>query len=91
MGLKETESNRVSIAVGSVIDHRVVNVLEPYDVYKKLKPQRRNVLKEWSVAPSIFNIKTRGLAHCLHWMKLSQYEQYVVYFHGSMALSDDRL
>ena len=28
-------------------------------------------LKEWSLAPSIFNIKARGLAHCLHWIKLS--------------------
>ena len=27
-------------------------------------------LKEWSLAPSIFNIKAQGLAHCLHWIKL---------------------
>ena len=37
IGLKETESNRVLIAVGIVIDHTVVNVLEPYDVNKKFK------------------------------------------------------
>ena len=38
---------------------------------KEKKPRQRNFLKELSVAPSIFNIKARGLAHCLHWMKLS--------------------
>ena len=32
------------------------------------------------VAPSIFNIKARGLAHCLHWMKLNYYEVYEVHF-----------
>ena len=37
IGLNETESNRVLIVVGIVIDHTVVNVLEPYDVNKKLK------------------------------------------------------
>ena len=27
--------------------------------------------QEWAVAPSIFNIKVRELAHCLYWLKLS--------------------
>ena len=35
------------------------------------KTRRQNFLRELSLAPSIFNIKARGLAHCLHWMKLS--------------------
>ena len=26
----------------------------------------RFIRQEWSVAPSIFNIKARGLAHCLY-------------------------
>ena len=46
---------------------------------------------EWSVAPSILNIKERGLANCTSWVKLSQYEPYGVYFNGSMALSNDHL
>ena len=32
---------------------------------------------EWSVAPSIFNIKARGLAHCLLWVKLGLEDAYV--------------
>ena len=46
--------------------------------------------QEWSVAPSIFNIKARGLAHCLRWKKLSGDEVYWLYFNGSMTLSDGR-
>ena len=38
--------------------------------------------QEWSVAPSIFNIKARGLAHCVLWVKLSLYEVYDVLFHA---------
>ena len=37
---------------------------------KNKKPRRQFFLKEWSLALSIFNIKARGMAHCLHWMKL---------------------
>ena len=33
---------------------------------------------EWSVAQSILNIKARGLAHCLLWMKLGQEDPYGV-------------
>ena len=40
----------------------------------KKKPRRQNFLEEWSLAPSIFNIKARGLAHCLHWIKLSNHD-----------------
>ena len=40
----------------------------------------KKFLKEWSRAPSIFNIEAQGLAHCLYWMKLSHNEVYWVYF-----------
>ena len=49
----------------------------------------RFIRQEWTVAPSIFNIKAPELAHCLLWMKLGLVEVYQIYFHGSMALSDD--
>ena len=42
--------------------------------------------QKWSVAPSIFNILEQGLGHCILWVKL----MYVLYFYGSMALSDGR-
>jgi len=35
---------------------------------------------EWSLAPSIFNIKAQGLTHCLYWMNLSRHKVYDVYF-----------
>ena len=38
--------------------------------------------KEWSVAPSIFNIKAQGLAHCLYSLKLILDEVYEVCFHA---------
>ena len=47
---------------------------------KKKKTLHQNILMEWSVAPSIFNIKAQGLAHCLYWMKLSNCGVYEVYF-----------
>ena len=47
---------------------------------KEKKTLQRNILMEWSVAPSIFNIKAHGLAHFLYWMKLSNYGVYEVYF-----------
>ena len=39
-------------------------------IVEKKPRRRRQFLKEWSLAPSIFNIKAQGLAHCLHWIKL---------------------
>ena len=55
------------------------------------KPRQRNILKEFSLAPSICNTKARRLhiAHCLHWMKLSYHEVYEVHFQALMAISDD--
>ena len=38
--------------------------------------------QELSVAPSIFNIKARGLAHCLYFLKLSLDEVYEVCFYA---------
>ena len=46
--------------------------------------------QEWSVAPSIFNIKARGLAHCLYWVKLSLDEVYEVVFHAVRTSNNDR-
>ena len=70
--LKETESNKPLPAIGSVIDNSVVVISESHTMFmKNKKPRQQNILKEWSLALSIFNIKARGLAHCLHWMKLS--------------------
>ena len=72
IGLKETESNKPLPAIGSVIDNSVVVISESHTMFmKNKKPRQQNILKEWSLALSIFNIKARGLAHCLHWMKLS--------------------
>ena len=65
----------------------------------KIKKVRVNVLyfaplrfirQEWSVAQSIFNIKARGLAHCLLWVKLGKNDPYGVDFNDNMALSDGR-
>ena len=43
-----------------------------------------------SGAPSIFNIKARGLAHCLLWVKLGLEKAYVRGLLSITALSDDR-
>ena len=45
--------------------------LQRYDVNTLYSAPLRFIRQEWSVAPSIFNIKARGLAHCLYWIKLS--------------------
>ena len=45
--------------------------LQRYDVNTLYSAPLRFIRQKWSVAPSIFNIKARGLAHCLHWIKLS--------------------
>ena len=45
---------------------------------------------EWSAAPSIFNIKARGLAHCLLWIKLGLDEVYEMAFHAMRASNNDR-
>ena len=46
--------------------------------------------QEWSAAPSIFNIKAQGLAHCLYQLKLSLDEVYKVRFHAIQTVSDGR-
>ena len=46
--------------------------------------------QEWSTAPSIFNIKARGLAHCLYQLKLSLNEIYEVCFRAIQTVSDGR-
>ena len=50
----------------------------------------RFIRQEWSVAPSIFNIKARGLAHCLYQLKLSLDKVYEVYFHAIQTVSNGR-
>ena len=50
----------------------------------------RFIRQEWSVAPSIFNIKARGLAHCLYWIKLGLNEVYEVSLHAMRASNNDR-
>ena len=56
--------------------------LQQYVVVNSLYFDQLQFFKqEWSVAPSIFNIKAQGLlAYCLLWMKLSQDEVYAIYF-----------
>ena len=48
----------------------------------------RFIRQERSVAQSIFNIKARGLFHCLLWVKLGKNDPYGVDFNDNMALSD---
>ena len=66
-----------------------VTVRIAVDRGKEKNHRCRNFLKERSLAPSIFNIKARGLAHCLHWIKLIENEVYEVHFKALAALSDD--
>ena len=59
------ESNRLLIAD----DKWVVLPFDSIDII--LKKNKKPAFLEWSVAPSILNIKAQGLAHYFHWMKLS--------------------
>ena len=52
--------------------------------------QLRFCRHERSVAPLIFNIKARGWAQCILWLKLSYKEVYEVCFLALPALSDKR-
>ena len=61
------------------VESTAVAQLMTVAVDKKIKKKPRRLVV-WSLAPSIFNIKApQGLAHCLHWMKLSENEVYEVY------------
>ena len=42
-----------------------------------------------SIAPSIFNIKARGLAHCVLWVKLGLDEVYDVALHAVQTSNND--
>ena len=64
--------------------------LQRYNVNTLYSAPLRFIRQERSVAPSISNIKARGLAHCLYSLKLSLYKVYWLYFNDNMALSDGR-
>ena len=61
-----------SVLMTVAVDQKIKN--------NKKKARRRMFLKEWSLAPSIFNIKARGVAHCIYWMKLTSNEVYKINF-----------
>ena len=59
---------------------RVVNMM--YNKTALYFAPLRFIRQEWSVAPSIFNIKAQGLTHCLLWIKLGLDEVYQVGFNA---------
>ena len=66
----------VTITVEAAVAVATAVLLMTVALYREKKNSKKKhnhemFLKEWSLAPSIFNIKERGLAHCLHWIKLS--------------------
>ena len=56
--------------------------LQRYDVNTLYSAPPQFSKHEWSVAPSIFNIKARGTAHCLYLLKLILNEVYEECFHA---------
>ena len=77
-GWKPSKRNIILLEIKKV---RVVNMM--YNKTALYFVPLRFSRQEWSVASSIFNIKTRRLARCLLWiwMKLSQDKTYRVHFH----------
>ena len=65
-GWNWSKRNIISLEIKKV---RVVNMM--YNKTAFYFVPLRFSRQEWSVAPSIFNIKARRLAHCLLWVKLS--------------------
>ena len=66
VGLNETESDKANTRVIRKKLYELVRFSRSYDVHTFYFDLPRFSRQDWSVAPSIFNIKEQGLAHCLH-------------------------
>ena len=74
-------SSSVATTTTTTVEAAAEALLMMVEVDQKIKKTTTtNFLKEYSLAPSIFNIKARRLAHCLYWMKLSIDKVYKVNF-----------
>ena len=68
VGLKETESNKVSTRVIRTNSYELVQFLLSVQNTVNKKPSSSKFLNGMVSSSFNINIKERGLDHCLHWM-----------------------